>query len=128
MALSETTGTKIIPAQVQTTDATVTTCGYFTLPDECAAFVRAYVIGIQSGSTNAAAYHLQAGAKGQSGTRSLITGGPHKITESGTNMEDVGTWDCTIDVSGNDVRVRVTGLAATTIDWQTTMEITLFKP
>jgi hypothetical protein len=31
--------------------------------------------------------------------------------------EEVGTWDCTIDNSTSTGRVRVTGVAAVTIDW-----------
>ena len=114
-----------IQGRVQTTDATVTTCGYYTLPDECVAFVRAVVLAVQSGSANTAGYERKAIVEGQSGTRALVG-----AVESGfaADREDVGTWDCTIDVSGNDVRVRVTGIAATTIDWQTTLEIILFKP
>ena len=29
-----------------------------------------------------------------------------------------GPWKATIDTSGNDVRIRVTGAAATTINWK----------
>lgn len=32
------------------------------------------------------------------------------------------SWNCTIDVSGNDARVRITGVVATTIDWKGNLE------
>lgn len=123
MSVDDTTGFKRITATIQTTDATVTTCGSYTLPDECAAFVSAKVLGVQSGSANTGGFLLNAVVEAQSGTRALVSTADQTIIK-----RDVGTWDAVIDVSGNDVRVRVTGVAATTIDWQTTLEITLFKP
>ena len=32
-------------------------------------------------------------------------------------QEDQAGWDCTLDVSGSNIRVRVTGAANNTIDW-----------
>lgn len=123
MSLDDTTGVKRIPGKIQTTDATYTMCSFYTLPDECLAFVTATVLGIQSGSSNTAGYKLNAVVEAQSGTRAVVS-----TVEQSIIKEDTPTWDANIDVSGNDVRVMVTGVAATTIDWQATMEITLFKP
>lgn len=112
------------PAFVTTTDATVTTCGSYTMPDEASARVHAVVLGRQSASTNAAAYEITAAVKRETGTLSQITGSP--VAEA--TMEDDAAWAATIDVLGNDVRVRVTGVAATTITWQATIEIIVYKP
>ena len=37
--------------------------------------------------------------------------------------EDVGGWDATADASGNTLRIRVTGAAATTINWTADVRI-----
>lgn len=42
----------------------------------------------------------------------------------GTDIETTAGLDATIGVTGNDVQVTVTGLAATTIDWTIAWEIT----
>lgn len=42
-----------------------------------------------------------------------------KVQSSGA-----GTWDATIDANGNDIRVRITGAASTTINWKVILETT----
>lgn len=114
-----------IHATVQTTDGTVTTCGSYTLADETSVFVTAIVFGRQASSTNANAYLLVAAVKRESaGGATQITGSP--IQER--TFEDAGTWDAVIDVSSNDVRIRVTGVAATTINWDARIEVQVFTP
>jgi hypothetical protein len=47
----------------------------------------------------------------------------------GTDNEDAGvTGDVTLDVSGNDVRARVTGAAAQTWEWGCEMQILVLTP
>jgi hypothetical protein len=36
--------------------------------------------------------------------------------------EDTASWDATLTVSGTDILVQVTGVAATTINWQAVLE------
>jgi hypothetical protein len=36
--------------------------------------------------------------------------------------EDTASWDATFTVSGTDILVQVTGVAATTIDWKAVLE------
>jgi hypothetical protein len=104
-------------AAVKTTDATVTTLASITLSDGRAYHITVRVVGRKSDGTDRAfywravlAYRQGGGATLQGSVVSLAA------IESDTN------WDCTIDASGNDIRVRVTGVASTTIYWLGTIE------
>ncbi len=103
-----------IPAEVQTTDATVTTLASFTQLDET--LVAYDVVVTAARGTNV--------TKGGRYKRSVVyrrtsAGAPTIVgaLESGTDEETDAAMDCTIDVSGNAVRVRVTGIAATNFNW-----------
>ena len=115
-------------ATVSTTDATVTTCGSYTLPDETVIIVKAYVVGRTTGGV-AANYIRCAGAQREAaGAAALVgavdvTGWFHTGADAGASL-----WVCTLDVSSNDVRVRVTGAAATTIAWRSMLEIEVLTP
>jgi hypothetical protein len=106
----------ITKASVQTTDATVTTCGDVTLEDTAAYYIETTVIGRETDGTNRNLYHLE-GLFYREGGNATQQG----ATTSITTVESDGAWACVFDVSTNDVRVRVTGAAAT-IDWKTTIK------
>jgi len=99
--------------QVQTTDATVTTLALYTPPDGGVATVRVVVSARRSTGAEAAGYERVATVRRAGGTTTLVG-----AVTSVHSAEDVAGWDATIDVSGADVRVRVTGVAAVTIDWR----------
>lgn len=107
---------KFIKAAVQTTDATVTTCGSVTLEDTSVYKIEAEILGRETDGSNRAMYHLEGlfyregGVAVQQGaTISLVT------------IESDAAWACVFDVNSNDVRVRVTGAAAT-INWQVALK------
>jgi hypothetical protein len=97
----------------QTTDATVTTLATLTLATSTGYSVRAYVTARDTADTEQASYGKTAhvyragGGAAQQGTTQDIF----------TDIESTGTMDATIDVNGNDCRVRITGKASTTINW-----------
>lgn len=98
-------------ASVQTTDATVTSLFTWTILDEAMTLATAEVGADQSTGANCAAYVRRRKFKRDGGA---VTAGTEETTFS---EEDVAGWDCTIDNSTSTGRVRVTGAAATTIDW-----------
>ena len=104
---------------VDTTDATVTTIQLITLEDETTCNIRAVVVGVQEGGSNRASYEIvgtfyrTGGSATQQGTTTVIH-----------SAESNASWDATFDVSSNDVRIRVTGIAATNIRWQSNAKIT----
>lgn len=102
---------------VQTTDATVTTVASFTLTDATIYNVVADVRGLVTGGNGAG--YLRAATVKRIGAGAVLVAvsTPH-------TAEDNAAWDCTIDVNGNDARVRVTGAAATTINWSCLLKVT----
>jgi hypothetical protein len=101
-------------ANVATSDATVTTLLSESLTDLTVHNVLAWICADQAGGTNNAGYLRAATIKRSGGIATLVGG----VTAVHT-AEDVAGWDATIDVDGaNAWRVRVTGAAATNLNWQ----------
>lgn len=98
-------------ANVQTTDGTVTTLFSWTILDEAATLAGLTVGGDQSTGANTAFYIRRLKFKRDGGT---VTAG---TVETTFTDEDVAGWDATIDNSTSTGRSRVTGAAATTVDW-----------
>lgn len=98
-------------SNVQTTDATVTTLFSWTILDEAVTQVIARVGACNSTGASTASYVRQVNAKRDGGTVTLGT------VATPFTHEDSAAWDCTIDNSTSTGRIRVTGAAATTIDW-----------
>ena len=97
---------------VTTTDATVTTVLSFTPPDEGTTLVEASIIGVKSDGSASAAYKVFATVGRDGGTTSLIGA----ATQAHVGESAAG-YNATIDVSDPSVRIRVTGVAATTFKW-----------
>ena len=104
-------------AEVQTTDATVTTLDSLTLLDENTYHIEAFIVGVKSDGTDRASYHLSATVYRTAAGGATIQG---SVTSLHT-QESNAAWDADFTVSGNDLRVSVTGVAATTIEWSSTI-------
>lgn len=95
---------------VKTTDATQTTILSWQPVDDSVEHFEAQVVGLTQNAAKAAGYKLVGTVRRNDGTTALV----------GALVIDTQTtagWDATIDASSPDVRVRVTGEAATTILW-----------
>jgi hypothetical protein len=99
---------------VQTTDATQTNVLTYALLDASVYSITAYVTARDS-SGNCKMFHRAICAKRSGGGATLVGNVMSLVADQGEAASTA--WACTVDVSGNDVRVRVTGQAATTIDW-----------
>lgn len=97
---------------VQTTDATQTSCGTYTVPAG-AYTVELLVTGAKSDLSAACGWKLTVTVVNNSGTVSIVGGGALIVGPT----DGATTWAVTVDVSGTSLRLRVTGAAATTIDW-----------
>jgi len=116
----------IIPVRIftQTTTATTGTVSpSVTLGDATTYHVEVRLTAVKSDGTQRASYHIlgtfyrtAAGAAVQQGATTVL----HTV-------ESDAAWTAVFDVSGNDVRVRVTGVAATTIAWYGEMIVTQVK-
>ena len=98
---------------VQTTDATVTTAFSWTILDEACTQDTAEVQCIKSDGSLTGGYVRHVRIKRDGGTVTMGT-----VQDMFTDEESgFASCDVTIDNSTSTGRVRVTGLAATTIDW-----------
>jgi hypothetical protein len=100
---------------VQTTDNTEPTCGQWTVPDDQLLSVSAYVLCYETDKSNYAVYWRVATVV-RSGGGAIVLGPVDTLYTR--ESSGAGPWKATIDTSGNDVRIRVTGAAATTINWK----------
>jgi len=99
--------------EVQTTDATQTTTDSITLEDENTYMISAYVVGVKSDGSQRASYHIECTAYRTGGGSATLQGAVTSVHA----QESDAAWNATFTVSSRDVRVSVTGVAATTIEW-----------
>jgi hypothetical protein len=101
---------------VQTTDATQTTAASFTVADKSVVTLIVTISAMQSDYSKGAGYQRRATYR-RDGALSLIG----TVQTLGTDAEESAGWDVTLDLSGSAVRARVTGAAATTVNWTAAM-------
>lgn len=112
-----TRGRDEIFAKVTTTDGTQTTLASWTiLADTAVYFVEAVVTAINVTTGDTKGWPMSGVFERVSASSSLIGSVQNPFSAQG----DLGAalWTVTMDVSSNTIRVRVTGVAATTIKWQ----------
>ena len=125
-ATTEISGT--IPADIhlrhvfekQTTTASATQAISLALPDEAAFRVEAKVVAKSSDTVERAMYHKTALVYRDAAGSATIQG---SVIDTSADVEVTGGMNATITVNGNSVRVTVTGIAATTIDWKIELNI-----
>lgn len=100
-------------AGVQTTDATQTTCGSYTVPSNSAVTAKLLVTALKSDFSASCGWEILVTVRNSGGTLTIEGGGAIIIGPT----DGATTWAVTVDVSGTSLRLRVTGAAATTIDW-----------
>lgn len=100
-------------ASIGTTDATVTTLTSFTMSDQSLCAFDVVVTAVKQTAADKGGRWKRSVVYRRNGAGPTIVG----ALESGTDQETDAGFDVTFDVSSNDVRVRVTGLAATNIRW-----------
>lgn len=108
--------TSAVPVTVQTTDATQTTAATFATTTSKGHLLRVDVHAVKSDRSLACGWSAVVSVTNAAGTvtvRDTVLLGP---TTPGSAIVDA-TTPLTFDASGTDVRVRVKGVAATTVDW-----------
>jgi len=108
---SKGTARDVQPKHVITTDSTVTTLDSFTIPNDSTMIVSSAISAITNDYTNGGAFSLTAAFRNNAGTVAQIG------TTQSTSLLDNSSWAATIDNSGTTIRIRVTGVLATTITW-----------
>lgn len=109
--------TETIVTRVQTTDATPTDCGSYTIPsDDQAAIIVAQIIGIQDDGSEQVVGMVRGGYYRNGGGATIIGSLNNEWSDASAGATS-GSWAFSMYVTGNDVRVVVVGAAATTINW-----------
>ena len=104
-----------VPATVTTTDATVTTCGSYTLPDETVVLVMAFVVGRTTGGVAANFIRAVGVQREAAGAAALVcavdaTGWFHSGKDVGATAWDTVDGNLTSQiVTVNSVNVNVIG-------------------
>ena len=103
--------------RVATTDATVTTLHTFTIGASNNVLIEAIVTARRTGGSagtanDGAAYKLTAYYQNNSGTATLVG----SVIQTVVGESQAG-WNATLDTSGADVRVRVTGATNNNVTW-----------
>ena len=104
---------------VSTSDASQTTCGTYEVPTDNGVMLEISVVATRRDRGAVSGWTLLASAANASGTVTQSTGSPVITGPSNSGV----SWSVTVDVSGTSLRVRVTGQAATTIDWRATARV-----
>jgi len=100
---------------VQTTDATATTIFIVNPGTDKTILVKALILG-SSATGNVAAYEVVAVGRNSGGTMTILSSTVTVLYESDA------AFDCTVDWVTSNLRIQVTGLLATTIDWVATVD------
>lgn len=106
-----------------TTDGSATTLHTFTIAATTTYTIEISVTARRTGGTagsaeDGASYKRVASVKNVAGTATLIGA----VTAVST-QEDQAGWDCTIDVTSNTARVRVTGATDNNVTWHVTARV-----
>jgi len=104
----------------QTTNAAATQAISLALPDESAFRVEAKIVAKSADTTERAMYHKTALVYRDAAGSATIQGA---VQDTTPDVEVTAGMNGTITVNGNSVRVTVTGIAATTIDWKVELSV-----
>lgn len=104
---------------VNTTDNTETTGATFATKTNKIYHVNATVTGLKTtDASQGASYVRRATFLNDGGTLALVG----SVT-SDHSAESDSNWDCTLDASGTDIRVRVTGNTGDAVSWDVNLEV-----
>lgn len=98
---------------VQTTDATVTTLASVSLAELESVTLKGTISAAQSDHTNMVGGDFMISARRASGGNVTLVGS----VVTNVNSSSAATFTCDVDTGTQTVRVRVTGVAATTYNW-----------
>ena len=106
------------PREITTTNEVQATVDSITLLDENTYQLSAYVIGVRSTGADRAGYHIEATAYRTGAGAATLQGTVTSIHAQESNA----TWGATFTVSGNDVRLSVTGTSEGNVEWTGTLK------
>lgn len=115
-------GSGLTTATVQTTDATVTNLTTIALASGEGKVVRGYGTGFEPATEDALHFEILVGGANTGGTSRFQGKKITQLSEAGSPPEANWSVDADVDDTGDTIRIRVTGEAAKTIDWEIQFE------
>jgi hypothetical protein len=110
-----------LAGKITTTDATVTTVFSTAVPTDVSCKASVKVSAFEPATGDSRSWELEYHLQNDSGTASIVL-----IAERGYEVAGSTTWVAECDISGTTFRLRVTGEAAHTIDWNAICEHSYF--
>lgn len=107
----------------QTTDNAQTTVTSYEIPADSVVQVSAQVLALSSGGVRAS-WRLEASAGPVSSVLDLIGG---IVSQVDRDLGALG-WNATLDIDGDDIRVRVDGAPGVTVDWMARLQVAIYTP
>ena len=104
----------VVSNTVTTSDATVTTLATIAIPDDTAVLIDASIISRRTDAADRGGYLRRALVFREAAGSATLQGN----IDTPFTRESSGPWNVTIDVNGDDARIRVTGQAGKTIHWR----------
>ncbi|MEZ0208597.1 MAG: hypothetical protein ACAH17_00265, partial [Candidatus Paceibacterota bacterium] len=111
----------IYRSNLQTTNATPATLLSRPIASGTLMYVKAYVVGLDS-TNRAVVYERSAAFRNVAGTVSQIGATQSDFTQE---MGGMGSANATLDFLGTNVRVQITGISSTTINWHATIQVVI---
>ena len=110
--------------RVSTTDATVTAIYTFAIPEDTTVTIMVDFAGKRTNGTGRLGYRRRTMVYREGAGAAAFQGGINTpMNKDGGGAG--GSWDATIDLSGNTLRVIVTGAAAENVSWTARIELTV---
>jgi len=105
--------------KVSTTDATVTNLARIEIPTGSVISITAHVVANDNTGTTAHAGYIVSGTAWNNAGTAILIGAATAIA----THEITAGMNCTITVSDDDIRVRITGVAATDLEWTGVIDV-----
>lgn len=100
------------PKNIATSNATTATLDSFIIPSNTTLIITTVITAVKSDNSQGGAFIRSAAFRNNGGSVSLIG----SVQDGGTFTDDAA-WAATLDNSTTTIRIRVTGVAATDIQW-----------
>lgn len=116
-------GTDVITQKytAQTTSATQTTVATIALDNNVITDVNVIIKGKNAAAAEGFRCYINIAYMRHSGGGATAVGSSTPTTSDTRKTDE--TWSATIETSGNDILIKVTGEASTTIDWDVIVQI-----
>jgi len=112
--IAEDDGTASSENTITTIDASAQTIATIAIPDDTVMVIEAHILGRRTDSPGRAGYVRRATVYREAAGVAVIEG----AVDTAYSRESDSAWNVTIDVNGNDARIRVQGAVGSTVNFK----------